>query len=99
MTGRNAVRRLVKLLASAMFVLAHAGAVAQVPETAVGVVNGELISQAQLLEAVAALRPPQPSGAPLTDRERLEAMHKALDAIAEEKMIAAEAASQQVTPR
>jgi len=93
------VRRLVKLLVSAMFVLAHAGAVAQVPETAVGVVNGELISQAQLLEAVAALRPPQPSGAPLTDRERLEAMHKALDAIAEEKMIAAEAASQQVTPR
>ncbi|HVH29872.1 MAG TPA: DsbA family protein [Vicinamibacterales bacterium] len=89
------MRRPVKLLASALIVLASAGAAAQAPETPAGVVNGEVISYGQLF----ATQPPKSSGIGSTDRGRLEAMHKALDAIAEEKMIAAEAAKQQVTPQ
>jgi predicted DsbA family dithiol-disulfide isomerase len=71
---------------------------AQTSDTQAAVVGGEIITEAQVLAAVEARQPQGAAGA-LTGRERLEAMHRALDAIAEEKLIAADALKQQVTPQ
>jgi predicted DsbA family dithiol-disulfide isomerase len=91
------VRKPINLLVFALVAVASAGA-AQTPGTPAGLVNGEVVTE-QELETVATLQLRQPSDAASTDRERLEIMHRALDAIAEEKLIAAEAARQQVTPQ
>jgi protein-disulfide isomerase len=70
------------------------------PQTA-GVVNGETITGEQVMMAAAADLQRLESSGPRdsTARPRLEILHRALDAIVEERMIALEAASQQVTPQ
>jgi predicted DsbA family dithiol-disulfide isomerase/Skp family chaperone for outer membrane proteins len=68
------------------------------PKTA-GVLNGETITEDQVLKAAAAAlqRLESSRSREVTPRERLEILHRALDAIVEEKTIALEAARQQVT--
>jgi len=90
-------RRFLPLILS---ILALAGvSAAQTNPGAAGVVNGETITEDQVLKAAAAdfqkLESSRPGGT--APRDRLEILHKALDAIVEAKMIALEAARQQVT--
>jgi predicted DsbA family dithiol-disulfide isomerase len=92
------VKRHLGLLVPAV-VIAATVAAAQSGGPPAGVVNGEVVTEAQLLEAIAELQSAQPPNARLTERQRLEAKHRALDVIAERRLIAAEAARQQVTPQ
>ena len=69
---------------------------AQTEPKAAGVVNGETISEDQVLKAAAADLQKLGSGTPdgssgSMSQERLQILHRALDAIAEERMIALEA--------
>jgi predicted DsbA family dithiol-disulfide isomerase len=91
-----------RCLSIVVAILAVAGAAsAQTGPKAAGVVNGETITEAQVLKAAAAelqkLEAGRPGGTVPTPRERLEILHRALDAIVEEKMIALEAGKQQVS--
>jgi predicted DsbA family dithiol-disulfide isomerase len=77
---------------------------AQTDPRAAGVVNGEVITEDQVLKAAAAdlqklesTRPRDGVSSATVPRDRLEILHRALDAIAEERMIALEAARQKVT--
>jgi predicted DsbA family dithiol-disulfide isomerase/Skp family chaperone for outer membrane proteins len=82
----------------AILAVASVSAAQTAPQTA-GVVNGQAITGDQVLKAAAAdlqrLESSRPDDS--TQRERLQILHKALDAIVEDRMIALEAARQQVT--
>src|SRR4051812_25567553 len=73
------------------------------PAKTVGLVNGDSITEDQVLAAAAAdlrnLDARQPRNDGTFARDRLAIMHKALDSVAEEKMLALEAAKQQTTPQ
>jgi len=73
------------------------------PAKTVGLVNGEAITEDQVLAAASAdlreLDARQPRNDRTLARDRLAIMHKALDSVAEEKMLALEAAKQQTTPQ
>ena len=87
----------------AILAIAAVSAAQTEPKTA-GIVNGEAISEDQVLKAAAADLQKLGSGTPdgssgSMSQERLQILHRALDAVAEERMIALEAARQQVTPQ
>jgi predicted DsbA family dithiol-disulfide isomerase len=69
------------------------GAAAQAPAKTAATVNGEVITEDQVIAAAAELERRDPAQA----RSKLEFLHKALDAIAEDKMIGFEAAKLQVS--
>ena len=73
------------------------------PAKTIGLVNGDAITEDQVLAAAAAdlrdLDARQPRNEGTLARDRLAIMHKALDSVAEEKMLALEAAKQQTTPQ
>jgi predicted DsbA family dithiol-disulfide isomerase len=84
--------------ASVLAVIVAAGTIATLAAQAAdskpaATVNGETITEAQVLEATG----PAASGSDA--RARLEAMHRALDSIVETKLIAAEAAKLGTTPQ
>ncbi|HEY3045812.1 MAG TPA: hypothetical protein VGJ39_17415, partial [Vicinamibacterales bacterium] len=70
-----------------------AAATAQSPAKTAATVNGEVITEDQVIAAAAELERRDPAQA----RSKLEFLHKALDAIAEDKMIGFEAAKLQVS--
>jgi len=82
---------------------ASAQTAAGAPAKTVGLVNGEPISEDQVLAAAAAdlrdLDARQPRNDRTMARDRLAIMHKALDTVAEGKMLALEAARLQTTPQ
>jgi predicted DsbA family dithiol-disulfide isomerase len=69
----------------------------------VAFVNGEPVSEAEVLAAAAAdlerLTATAPGTAATSARDRLAIMHKALDLVAEQKLLALEAAKLQTTPQ
>src|SRR5687767_11651940 len=83
---------------AAILAVASVSAAQTEPKIA-GMVNGEAISEDQVLQAAAAdLQRLAANGPGATvPRARLEILHRALDAIVEEKVIALEAARQQVS--
>jgi predicted DsbA family dithiol-disulfide isomerase len=97
------VKTITGVCIPAILVLAATVASAQPPAKTVGLVNGEAISEAQLLAAAAAdlqrLDAAVPRNAPALPARRLAILHKTLDAIAEEKLVALEAAKLQTTPQ
>jgi predicted DsbA family dithiol-disulfide isomerase len=91
--------RAAAMIAALVFAGGSYAAAAQSGERQAGVVNGEIITEQQVRDAAAAVARRRTTAAPATEREALEAMHHALDAIAAEKMIAAEASKLQTTPQ
>ena len=85
-------------LMAAILAVASVSAAQTEPKIA-GMVNGEAISEDQVLKAAAADLQRLAANRPgdIVPRARLEILHRALDAIVEEKVIALEAARQQVS--
>jgi len=86
-------------VAAALILLATSAVRAQPAPKAAGRVNGQIITMDEVIGRVKEVDGQRPVTAAAGPRAELQAMHAALDAIAESRLIAAEAAKLQTTPQ